>query len=408
MKKHNRLFYQKFTRILVLLVCLISLGLFPASAQDFSKVPGVVIDHLPMSGKDYVGSPSIVILPDGKYIASHDVFGGGPLPEHTHVFESGDRGKSWKKVAELDSLFWPTLFVNKGALFLFGTTREYGRMSVRKSSDGGHTWTPTEQGILGEEDGFHCASVPVQEFKGRLWKGMERNVPTTSWGNFQSFVASASVDADLLDPKNWSFTPRLTYDRQHWKPGDAWLEGNVVMDPEGQLWDILRVNNPEDDQAAMYKVGDDGKTADSTSVKFIKLPGATKKFNIRHDPKSNLYYTLANYTLPEQRGYKQLGSVRNAQVLASSPNLTDWTIRGLVLYHLDVNHHGFQYLDWQFDGKDLVIASRTAYEDGLGGAKRQHDANFLTFHRLKNFRKYRTPKAWRPLLEGATGFTVLK
>ena len=236
---------------------------------------------------------------------------------------------------------------------------------------------------------------------------MERNVPTTSWGNFQSFVASAPVDADLLDPKSWSFTPRLKYDREHWKPGNAWLEGNVVMDPKGNIWNILRVNNNEDDQATMYRISDDGQASDSTTVQFIGLPGATKKFNIRFDPKSELYYTFTNYALPRHREFHR-ERARNAQVLLSSPNLTEWTIRGLVLYHPDVEHHGFQYLDWQFDGKDIVIASRTAYEDGLGGAKRQHDANFLTFHRLKNFRKYRTPKAWRPLMEGVTGFTVLK
>ncbi len=405
MIKHENATYQSFTKKIASLACLTLLVLGSALGQDFSEVPGVVIDHLPGANRDYVGSPSIVILPDGKYIASHDVFGGGPLPEHTHVFESGDRGKSWQKVAELDSLFWPTLFIDNGALYLFGATREYGRMSVRRSDDGGHTWTPTERGILLEEDGFHCASVPVQVFKGRLWKGMERNVPATSWGNFQSFVASAPVGADLLDPKSWSFTPRLTYDRAQWKPGSTWLEGNVVIDPEGQLWNILRVN-PGDDRAAMYRVGDDGKTADSTSVKFIELPGAAKKFNIRFDPETKLYYTFTNYALPENQE-KHRGA-RNSQVLLSSPNLTDWTIRGLVLYHPDVEKHAFQYLDWQFDGNDIVIASRTAYADGLGGAHRAHDANLLTFHRLKKFRKYRTPKTWRPLMAGIEGFAVLK
>lgn len=72
--------------------------------------------------------------------------------------------------------------------------------------------------------------------------------PTTSWGNFQSFVASAPVDADLLNMKNWSFTQRLKYDRENWKPGNAWLEGNVEMNPKGEIWNILRVNNNKDDQ----------------------------------------------------------------------------------------------------------------------------------------------------------------
>jgi hypothetical protein len=44
-------------------------------------------------------------------------------------------------------------------------------------------------------------------------------------------------------------------------------------------------------------------------------------------------------------------------------------------------------LDWEMEGDDLIIASRTAWDDGLGGAHRSHDANLLTFHRLENFRE---------------------
>ena len=36
---------------------------------------------------------------------------------------------------------------------------------------------------------------------------------------------------------------------------------------------------------------------------------------------------------------------------------------------------------------DLLVASRTAFDDGLGGARRAHDANFLTFHRFEKFRE---------------------
>ena len=387
------------------LMVLLSITL--AYSQDFPNVPGIVIDHLPKSTGNYLGSPSIVILPDGKYIASHDIFGKGPTPQHTHVFQSADRGKSWQKIAELDSLWWATLFVNKGALYLYGTTKEYGRMSIRRSTDWGYTWSSVEEGILGSGEGYHCASVPVSVFKGRVWKGMERNVPTTSWGNFQSFVASAPADADLLNPQSWTFTKPLKYDRAAWKPGNAWLEGNVVMSPKGEIWNILRVNNVEDDQAAMYRISDNGQTADSTTVKFIKLPGATKKFNIRFDPKTKLYFTFTNYTLPKHRAYNR-ERARNAQVMLSSPDLENWTIRGIILYHPDVELHGFQYLDWQFDGKDIVIASRTAFDDGLGGANNRHDSNFLTFHRLKNFRTYRTSDEWKPLLEGVSDFAVLK
>jgi hypothetical protein len=65
-------------------------------------------------------------------------------------------------------------------------------------------------------------------------------------------------------------------------------------------------------------------------------------------------------------------------------------VKCILLHHPDPLHHAFQYLDWQFDGPDLIAVSRTAYDDGQGGAHTFHDANFLTFHRFKNFRKLST------------------
>ncbi len=53
-----------------------------------------------------------------------------------------------------------------------------------------------------------------------------------------------------------------------------------------------------------------------------------------------------------------------------------------------MDKHGFQYLDWQFEGNDIIALSRTAYDDAEGEAHNQHDANFITFHRIENFRKY--------------------
>jgi hypothetical protein len=44
-------------------------------------------------------------------------------------------------------------------------------------------------------------------------------------------------------------------------------------------------------------------------------------------------------------------------------------------------------VDWQFSGKDILVLSRTAFDDEEGGAHRAHDANFLTFHTIRNFRK---------------------
>ena len=79
--------------------------------------------------------------------------------------------------------------------------------------------------------------------------------------------------------------------------------------------------------------------------------------------------------------------MRNTLVLMSSADLMTWRIRRTVLTHPDPEKHAFQYVDWQFEKNDMVVASRTAFDDDEGGAPRGHDANFLTFHRVKDFRK---------------------
>jgi hypothetical protein len=66
--------------------------------------------------------------------------------------------------------------------------------------------------------------------------------------------------------------------------------------------------------------------------------------------------------------------------------LHQWKIERIILSHDDPQKYGFQYVDWQFDGTDIVAASRTAFDDDSGGPPRAHDANYLTFHRIRKFR----------------------
>ena len=70
----------------------------------------------------------------------------------------------------------------------------------------------------------------------------------------------------------------------------------------------------------------------------------------------------------------------------SPADLKTWEVRSVLLYRPDTVTHGFQYADWLFEGDDLIAVSRTAFDDRHGGARNQHDANYMTFHRVENFR----------------------
>lgn len=83
--------------------------------------------------------------------------------------------------------------------------------------------------------------------------------------------------------------------------------------------------------------------------------------------------------------------IRNNLALICSSDLRHWEIKDTLIISDNPFFHGFQYADWQFDGKDIVAVLRTAFDEERGLPKRQHDANFLTFMRLCNFRTDKIP-----------------
>lgn len=378
--------------------------------ERFTNVPGTVIHHQPAVTGRYIGSPGLAILPNGDYVASHDEFG-PKSSEHTravsHIYRSSDRGQIWKRVATIDGAFWSTLFAHRGALYLLGTDRHHGNVVIRRSSDGGTTWTsPTSaaSGLLRDNAEYHCAPVPVIEHQGRLWRGMEWRNPPTAWGvHYRAGVMSIPVEADLLNAAAWTFSEFLPSDRG-WNGGDmgAWLEGNVVVTPGGDMVDVLRVQTKSpDEKAAIVRISADGKKATfDPATGFIPFPGGAKKFAIRFDPRSKLYWSLASIVHERHRAQNP-GSIRNTLALTASPDLMRWEVRSLLLYHPDVAKHGFQYVEWLFEGDDIIAACRTGYDDGQGGAHNNHDANFLTFHRFADFRR-RTMADSVPLPERRT------
>lgn len=363
-----------------------------ATAED---VRGVVINHIPASSQIYIGSPGIAVLPNGNYIAKHDQFGPRST-EHgravTEVFGSADRGASWSHRAVVQDMYWASVFSHDGALYLLGTSKNHGDVVIRRSTDGGRTWTQARDklsGVLIDGGEYHCAPVPVVLHRGRLWRAMEDAMGPGGWGrHFNAFMMSAPADADLLNAENWVVSNRIGRDPA-WLDNTfgGWLEGNAVVTPDGRIVNILRVDTkPEGGKAAIIEVSEDGKTATfDPQTGFIDFPGGAKKFTIRFDPVSKLYWTLSNPILPRHKDPNP-GRVRNALALMCSKNLWSWSIRCILLYHPDVDKHGFQYVDWLFEGDDIIAASRTAYGQGADAAHNQHDANYLTFHRFQAFR----------------------
>ena len=371
---------------------------------DFSKVPGTVIAHSPKTSGIFLGSPSICILPDGTYLASHDLFGKNwkeKSGSSTLIYESKDKGITWRQIGRVDGQEWAPLFYHNNALYLIGAGIPHCGFVVKKSVDGGKTWTVAKD----EKSGIICrrkmqaSTNPIAIANGRIYVSAEISGYTKpkGWCHMYSVVMSAPADSDLLDAKNWTMSSKVVI------PEDmatlahvGWLEGNMVMRrSDGKVFNILRTHGITDEIAAMYEISADGKTAmlDSKNM-FIRMPGACKKFYIIYDEKTSTYYAASNWTLERDRGKVsncphpiKAERTRNTLALSRSKNLTDWEVYTVLLHDDDIDHAGFQYPSMTIDGDDLVMVLRTAYPDENGKADSQHNSNFITFHRIKNFRE---------------------
>ena len=297
-----------------------------------------------------------------------------------------------------------------GAVYLIGATQQYGSIVIRRSEDGGNTWThpaDSRSGLLFRggprraAPNYHCAPVPVLVSSGRIYRAFEDNTPLGWPAGFQACVISAEVGADLLDASNWRMSNKLGFDlgwlAERWDgyAEGGWLEGNVVEDRDGQLWDVLRVNARTAREsgwtlwnvAAMVRIGESGtRLSFDPSGGFIDLPGGHSKFTIRYDARSERYITLSN-------GVHDLDhpGLRSVLSMYASANLRNWSHCRTLLAddsgdppELAAQRTGFQYVDWQFDGEDILYLVRTAY----GGAHNYHDANRITFHRLADYRRW--------------------
>ncbi len=353
-------------------------------AQPTDPLASVVVNSHPGSA-NYVASPSIIKLPNGDYLASHD----WQKRHCTSIYVSKDRGKSWSHRADVPHMHWAGLFLHNGELYLLGVNESFREIHICRSTDGGRSWSRPEDrrsGILFTDGQYHTAPVPVVVHNGRIWRSFENAVGNPDERLFETCVISAAADADLLNAASWRMTNRIRYDR-NWG-GKEWIEGNVVVTPDGGLVNLLRTESDNGRRVAMVRI----ESADSIAfdpASFVDFPGGSVKFTIRYDSLSQHYWTLSNY-IParymRQRPNDPAG-IRNTLALVSSPDLRDWTVRMIVLQSDDLRSNGFQYADWFFDGEDIAAIVRTAYPQSDGTpADNFHNANYITFHRIGNFR----------------------
>lgn len=393
---------ELFNTSSILIYVLLPIFIYGCKSSDkkiqFPDVPGVVVAYSPSSSGAFLGSPSIVILPNGDYLESHDFFGPQISVDTVHVYHSSDKGKTWNFRSKINDLFWAGMFVVENDVYMLGVEGSTRKLAIMKSEDFGKTWS--EKVIL-REGSFHGSTTPVVFHNGRVYKGYDnlgiedKKKPWMSEN--KSFIMSAPVDSDLLNPENWTYTQDIVKPKDI--DGTGWLETNAVLGHDGKIRGVTRIAN-ESGYIAGYYVLESDNMIDTTSIGYIDFIGGATKFNLVWDPKTEKYWSLTNYPAEVLKTPKmRAGGMRSVLTLISSKDLTNWEINSIELASDNVEKHGFQYVDWQFEGDDIIYLSRTGYFDGKEEADNFHNSNFITFHRIKNYSKAKTPEKYKYLLE---------
>lgn len=362
------------------------------------KSVGTVVNYLhpddavySFSGR-YLCSPSLVRHPNGYLLASMDVFESENSQNLTLIFRSDDNGETWHYVSELMPCFWGKMFIHKGELYMLACSTEYGDLLISKSVDGGKTFAAPVSLLRGsngknKNTGIHKNPQNILFYNDRIYETLEWG----SWSNEEYYhaamVMSCNINDDLLVPGNWSFSEPLKYNPD-WDgtvngKAKATLEGTLCTAPNGELYNIMRYaiisGTPSYGLVLAYKVNTENPDAPLEYSHSIKFPGNNSKFMIKYDSESKKYYSIITRIDCEKRIHR-----RNLLSFMSSDDMENWTlVCDLLDYrHDDIEKVGFQYVDFEIEGNDIIYLCRTA----INNAHSFHDTNYSTFHRIKNFR----------------------
>lgn len=379
----------------VILLLLGGPGVGVVHGQSLEDAPGTVIYHRPSPfviagfalppNRIYTASPSIVVLPNGDYVVSHNLFGADTSPSAadsgtTFLFRSSDGGESWAELpsSPMMDMKRGSLFVHDGDLYIWGYTAAPGDIIIRRSADNGDTWTTPSDAATGLIRTGTYGGTPFNPLlhNGRIW-----------FAQSGTRAMSAPEGADLLDAGQWIRTPGANVNNGPFGSGLVVTEAQIVGSPRTGIFLMPKVGGLP--HTALIRVPSPGTITSPSDDDWVFLPGGEKKFGAAHDPVSDRFYVLSNPVLPVHEGHPSIPPelIRNTAAMLSSRDLRHWDVMQIFLYSPHISYEAFQYLNFDIDGDDMIVASRTAFDIGGNKPPRGHDSNMITFHRIENFRE---------------------
>ncbi|MEA2068221.1 MAG: sialidase family protein [Verrucomicrobiota bacterium] len=369
---------NKGLAVLIAAACL--LGAAPSQALDFSGVPGEALDYYELhyswghsAPDEFISDPAIAALANGNYLALHAYAGWNPSQNHdTKVFISTNKGQNWSYITTLSDIFTASIFQkDNGDIYLFGIKESGGKEIVCKSTDGGTNWTYSAEFATA---GHFTPDRPVIH-DGYIHTG----------GNTKTICAPEN--ADWMLESSWTFGGGFPPPKAEWLTGTAKIEeAQAIAIPDKGLFIMTRVNDYPYSPIARVEPSN-GWSCFDPAHNYIRLPGGEKKFGAAYDPISGKAFVVSNPVLPTYPGSEPHNMVRNTGAILSSRDMINWKMEKLYVFSENWDVDGFGYANFDFDGDDMVIATRTAFPvPGEDNPDRGHDSNILGYFKVPGFR----------------------
>lgn len=177
------------------------------------KFSGKVINYIHPDDYTYgfsgrsITNPDILQLPDGTFLASHQIVWDQGECNLTQLFRSDDKGNSWNYVVDICPCCGGKLFWHEDSLYLLGVEKRHGYCLISRSDDCGVTWSlPTVIWSRKESESWEVYPIlsPTVICEKRIWIALV--LPKEESADGGTVILSAPTDSNLIGSESWTIS----------------------------------------------------------------------------------------------------------------------------------------------------------------------------------------------------------